>query len=1103
MSEGSATPIGDVVRVLAVGDSDRLDAVETAVTAHLEAGSTLRASTATEALDVLESRTVHCVVCDAGDGDRRGDGPGATAIVEAIVRADESLPIIGLADGPAAERALDAGATDVIGDGDADEVIARRVKNAADRYRLAARPDDGWHRALLEGSDATVLLVDPRGEVSYASPSTAARLGTTPDELARTPLTRIVHPNDRSTFREAFSDVASSTLAERRRARLRLRRADGTWRVFSATIENRLSDPALEGVVLTLGEADDGRAPPDRDGGLRAAIDGLEHAFFVLGSKWQFREANPAAGRLFDRPPDDLAGVVFWNLLPESVVSEFRERLYEARSTGSLVEFDLDYPRIDGRLTVYAHAFGDEADESDGDVREPDAPEEGGVAVYAVETSEADAPTALRRRLERFEDVLDALEDGVCVLEGETIEFANATLFELADADFLRGRRLDSLFGDELADVIRARARSPAFTWAEPVAGTLAAGQERRPVEVFVTPLSAERTLCVVRDERRTATVGVPTLHRSIDRLLAAESPGAVRERAVDAVSARVDADLLCWLDPDDSSGDWLPTAVETPESLPRPDLRPFDPSGSALQEYAAGGSPTILDRSSVEPALERLGVDAERVLVVPVAERGVVVATAAAPGAFESIDLDPLETVGSLAGVALDRFDCESALGACRRDRSRVKADLERLRERTRGICDLERALLEPGSTARATIERTLCEGLAALEWVDLAWIGDASLEIDEVVPRTAAGRDEEYLDAVAVALEADAAAPTGRAAATRSTVVVDDVGRVETPTEWSRTTLERGFRSVAAVPIEHGDVIYGTLTVCAADPAAFDEETTGLLSHLGRIAGYALAATETRRSLLAETPRELEVRCSPDDPLLSLVGGSRRRLAVQAAVPRATDGSTVYCTVSSDGRPGDSADEGDEGSVDDERADPFESIGPADSDDARAPVEGLESIGRITDESGRRSYELAFSRPTVVDRLAEHGGRVRVVAPDGHRVRLTIELPRSADVRAVVDALERSYSGTELVARRERVPSGPPPRSFVDELRDRLTERQLRTLEATFYAGYFEWPRERTGEEIARALGVSQPTFTRHLRTAERKLFTLLFEEYRSTVE
>ena len=44
--------------------------------------------------------------------------------------------------------------------------------------------------------------------------------------------------------------------------------------------------------------------------------------------------------------------------------------------------------------------------------------------------------------------------------------------------------------------------------------------------------------------------------------------------------------------------------------------------------------------------------------------------------------------------------------------------------------------------------------------------------------------------------------------------------------------------------------------------------------------------------------------------------------------------------------------------------------------------------------------------------------------------------------------------------------------------------------TMKAAFHSGFFEWPRDTTGEEIADSLGVTPPTFHQHLRKAEKKV-------------
>ena len=56
--------------------------------------------------------------------------------------------------------------------------------------------------------------------------------------------------------------------------------------------------------------------------------------------------------------------------------------------------------------------------------------------------------------------------------------------------------------------------------------------------------------------------------------------------------------------------------------------------------------------------------------------------------------------------------------------------------------------------------------------------------------------------------------------------------------------------------------------------------------------------------------------------------------------------------------------------------------------------------------------------------------------------------------------------------------------------------TDRQRAALETGYRAGYFEWPRDRTGADVADALGVSEPTFQQPLRQAQAKLLASVFD-------
>jgi len=96
-------------------------------------------------------------------------------------------------------------------------------------------------------------------------------------------------------------------------------------------------------------------------------------------------------------------------------------------------------------------------------------------------------------------------------------------------------------------------------------------------------------------------------------------------------------------------------------------------------------------------------------------------------------------------------------------------------------------------------------------------------------------------------------------------------------------------------------------------------------------------------------------------------------------------------------------------------------------------------------------------------------------------------VTVPRGVETRSLVESIQESYPETTLGARRETTRSSGP---LDARLEDRLTDRQLEALQTAYYSGFFEWPRESTGEDLAETLDVSPPTYHYHLRAAERKL-------------
>lgn len=151
-----------------------------------------------------------------------------------------------------------------------------------------------------------------------------------------------------------------------------------------------------------------------------------------------------------------------------------------------------------------------------------------------------------------------------------------------------------------------------------------------------------------------------------------------------------------------------------------------------------------------------------------------------------------------------------------------------------------------------------------------------------------------------------------------------------------------------------------------------------------------------------------------------------------------------------------------------------------------------------RLLDRDDNRSlFEFTVSSNCPAVGLAELGAlprTVRAVDGDGE---IVAELPGRHDTAEVIDEFLTEF-GAELTAKREKDELTPlfSHREFDRTVRNKLTERQREVLELAFEMGYYEWPRECTGEELADRLGISSPTLSKHLYVAERKVLSMLFE-------
>ncbi len=130
------------------------------------------------------------------------------------------------------------------------EALAPHASIAIQNARLFQRlqANEERFRALVENSAEGIAMLDRRGRVLYASPSSTS-LGMTADALAGRSAIGRTHPEDADRARELFA-MCLRNPGVPIPAELRVRREDGAWRVIEGVLVSRLDEPNVGGVVV-------------------------------------------------------------------------------------------------------------------------------------------------------------------------------------------------------------------------------------------------------------------------------------------------------------------------------------------------------------------------------------------------------------------------------------------------------------------------------------------------------------------------------------------------------------------------------------------------------------------------------------------------------------------------------------------------------------------------------------------------------------------------------------------------------------------------------------------------------------------------------------
>ncbi|OYR40553.1 bacterio-opsin activator [Halorubrum sp. Ib24] len=696
----------------------------------------------------------------------------------------------------------------------------------------------------------------------------------------------------------------------------------------------------------------------------------------------------------------------------------------------------------------------------------------------------------LRENQRRLEAIVDRIDETIFLAPAaELTEPEPAPDFVSSGYDQIWGRSLDELqktHEEGFFGTIHPDDYDDYMAFVERVSGAVEQGDadqrytrefrierpdgERRWVRSDFYPTEWEdgppRVVIVSRDvtQQKERERSLESFHDATAELTTAETVTEAGTVATEATATVFDMPATAVYHYGSSAGELDPIATG-PKAPPPSELDSVTAADTAVWEVFVDET---IRRVEAEAA-SVLHIDSDdTVLLVPLGGNGIL----AVWRADEAFDTEAASIVAATLEAALNRLHGERKLEDRREELAKQTERAEHLESITEVTSRVEAAITTRSS--QEGIQEAVCEELVETGPFTAAWVATAEVGTDRLTPRAVVGTTREDVErALGGDRDRSDLHPARDAWQRGESRVVTDPAAGGRRSDWRRDLLRAGAGAVCAVPLAYDGITYGILTVIADETDAFGDRDRDILSQLGTSIGYAITAIERRRALESDDTLELEFQGSDMDlPFARLAREFECPVRLERTVRRQNESISVYYTLESDS-PSKVA----------ERAD-----------------ELLPGSVTVVSRGGGQTVLERRGSSWFGSPIPEYGGVLRHSRATPEVVKLIVELPREADTRTIVDRITDSFPALELTAQRQNRQTEATPGGIRSRLEDRLSERQYEALKTGHAMGYFNRPRDSSGEAVADALGITQPTVNKHIRLGERKVFDLLFGDTES---
>jgi len=832
---------------------------------------------------------------------------------------------------------------------------------------------------------------------------------------------------------------------------------------------NEMLSELLERTERSVRSAQRAITQRDRARQFDAIFHDTRTATWVLEPDGTLARVNQTARDMIDADVDTLVGELFWTLPWWSETDGLQEDIQ--RITEQALEGRF------GNAVVTRLSAGKEPRVIDLSAR-PAQDERGEIVSIVVEGVDITDRVGLERDLRQSEELhrvtLNNMTDTVLITDeagGYTYVCPNVHFIFGYTADEIRELGpIDELLGENLFD----REELPANGVLKNIECTATdkAGRERTLlVNVREVSIQDGSLLYSCRDitKRKQREEALATLQETARDFLYAETKHEIAQHIVDDTRGVLDLDASAVYLFDADKNNLTPVAQSSAMKRLNGPLSTVHADTTSLPGYSFLENESLFfDDVHDSKMLENQATDIRSAAYIPLGDHGVFTAGSAEVRQFDAVTRELADLLAATTEAALDRVSRETQLREQDRELQQQNNQLIALNRVNEIIREIDQALVQ--AETRTEIDHAVCELLTTNDRFSFAWIGVVDPITNTIEPRAWAGNEQGYLDSVSIDVDNSATEPAGRTAATMDVTMVTNVASELRQEAWRKEAVSRDFLSALSVPLAYDEFSYGMLTVYAQTQDAFNETSREVLAELGETIASATSAIERKNALLTTSVTRFEFEI--DDPnfvLSRLAQEAGCTLSYQGGVQQTDVGTYVFVTVNGAN---------------------MEVV-----EQAATELVAIDQVQRISVDGGEGVLRLRLSQPFLALELADHGAVLRSATVDKMGTVLVVDVPESVDFRPITDLVTESFSKVDL--RSKQTLDRSSTQDLYSKFLERLTDRQLEVLQTAYYSGFFESPRESTGEEVAATLGISPPAFYQHARTVQRKLFTTLFDD------